>query len=120
MNITADENIDRLLVGWLREAGNNVLWVREVASGMADPDILRRATMEGRVVVTHDKDFGELVFREGMRTEGVVLLRFDAHTAAEMLSLFVHRWPEILRLLPGRFVIAGRDMLRWKHLPRMR
>jgi predicted nuclease of predicted toxin-antitoxin system len=53
-----------------------VLWIREAARGSTDDAVLTRAQAEGRVLVTFDKDFGELVFRRGKAaSRGVVLFR---------------------------------------------
>ncbi len=76
MLILTDENIPRSVVIGLREAGHDVLWVKEVMRGVDNDVILARAMAEGRVVVTFDKDFGELAFRSRLpSTCGVVLFR---------------------------------------------
>ena len=71
----ADECIDAGLVDRLRAAGHEVLYVAEIASGWTDTAVVQRAQTEKRLLLTEDKDFGELVFRAGMSIPGVVLLR---------------------------------------------
>jgi predicted nuclease of predicted toxin-antitoxin system len=72
----ADENFPGLAVARLRAAGNDVVWMRTDAPGIADPDIFARAVRESRVVLTFDKDFGELAFNRGHgKGSGVVLFR---------------------------------------------
>jgi predicted nuclease of predicted toxin-antitoxin system len=51
------------------------MYVAEMSPGVTDDDVLRLATEEGALLVTSDKDFGELVFRQGRAHSGVVLLR---------------------------------------------
>jgi len=76
MRILADENISRSLIAALRVNGHDVLSVKESLRGGKDTEILARAQAEGRIVLTHDKDFGELAFRFGLPAEcGVILLR---------------------------------------------
>src|SRR6266550_6767061 len=76
MRILTDENIARSIVLRLREAGHDCLSARESMTGVADRDILARAMAEARVLVTFDKDFGELAFRSRLpATCGVVLFR---------------------------------------------
>ena len=63
MRWLADECVDAALVRRLRTAGHDVIYAAEVASGATDAQILRRANDEDRLLLTEDKDFGELVFR---------------------------------------------------------
>jgi predicted nuclease of predicted toxin-antitoxin system len=66
MQILAHENFPAALVAALRGMGHDVAWVWEDARGSKDQTILKRAQAEGRIVVTFDKDFGELAFRAGL------------------------------------------------------
>jgi predicted nuclease of predicted toxin-antitoxin system len=72
----ADENLPRDLVLWLREQGHDVSWIGAEAPGSEDPEIASAADREQRVLITFDKDFGELFFRQRLFAEsGVILLR---------------------------------------------
>ena len=75
MNLLADEGVDRAVVERLREDGHDVLYVAELSPSIPDDDVLRQANDRGALLVTADKDFGELVFRQGRVHFGVVLLR---------------------------------------------
>jgi predicted nuclease of predicted toxin-antitoxin system len=76
VRLLANENCPRQLVVRLRERGHEVAWVREIVSGASDALVLVRAANERRVVLTFDKDFGELAFRADMKApSGVILLR---------------------------------------------
>ena len=76
MRFLADENIAQSIVVRLRETGADVLSAKESMRGFADRDILARAVTEARVLITFDKDFGELAFRSHLpATCGVVLFR---------------------------------------------
>lgn len=77
MRWLADECVSAPLVQRLREAGHDVSYMAEAAPGTTDAAVLRLAHDEGRVLLTEDKDFGELVFRSRMAAPGVVLLRLD-------------------------------------------
>jgi uncharacterized protein with PIN domain len=61
--LLADENIAASLVRALREDGIDVSYVAELASGITDDEVLDLAKAEARLLLTEDKDFGELVFR---------------------------------------------------------
>ena len=76
MNLLANENFPSLAVTALREAGHDVLWARTDMPGAMDDVILQRAQDDSRLVVTFDKDFGELAFGWGLPAAcGVILFR---------------------------------------------
>lgn len=76
MRFLANENFPGEAVAALRRGGYDVAWVRTDAPGASDQDILGRAQREKRVLVTFDKDFGELAWRASLPAEsGVVLFR---------------------------------------------
>ena len=83
MRLCANENIPEDCVLRLRQSGHDVLWIREAAPGSPDHDVITRAAAEGRLLITFDKDFGELVFRRGATAScGVVLFRIAQPSAA--------------------------------------
>ena len=78
MKLLANENMPASVVEQLRAFGHDVLAAKESMRGAADPDILARAQAESRVLISQDKDFGELAFRSHLPAEcGVILFRLD-------------------------------------------
>ncbi len=78
MRLLANENFPGPAVEALRDAGHDVLWARTDMRGADDPTILGRAQLEQRIVLTFDKDFGDLAFHWGLRAEcGVILFRIS-------------------------------------------
>ncbi len=78
MRILADENFPGDAVAALRERGHDVAWVRSDAPGSSDAEVLARAQAEERIVVTFDKDFGDLAFRSRLpASSGVILFRIS-------------------------------------------
>lgn len=76
MRFLADENFPGAAVGALEKAGHDVVWMRIAAPGASDPDVLARAVREGRILLTFDKDFGEVARAAALPTTcGVVLFR---------------------------------------------
>jgi predicted nuclease of predicted toxin-antitoxin system len=71
----ADECVSARLVKLLREAGHDVAYVAEMAAGASDTDLIGMAGRENRLLLTDDKDFGELVIRRRWAAPGVVLMR---------------------------------------------
>ena len=66
MRLLANENISTTLIQDLRDKGHDLLSVKESMRGQKDKAILQQGQAELRVVLTHDKDFGELAFRTGL------------------------------------------------------
>jgi len=77
MKIVADEGVDRQVVEGLRRENHEVIYVAELAPGINDDEVLRLANDGGAVLLTADKDFGELVFRLKRVAGGIVLLRLE-------------------------------------------
>jgi predicted nuclease of predicted toxin-antitoxin system len=73
--LLADENIHPDVVRGLAARGKNVRSIRERGIGLDDRDILSAAHAEGRVVLTHDADFGTLAVRVGEPYTGIIFLR---------------------------------------------
>ncbi len=75
MNLVANEGVDRAVVERLRQDGHDVVYVADLSPGITDEEVLQKANARSAVLLTADKDFGELVFRQGLVHSGVVLLR---------------------------------------------
>lgn len=82
MKILADESVDTQIVERLRQDGHEVDYVAESTPGITDIEVLDRANELSALLVTADKDFGELVFQQ-LRTTltGIVLLRLSGISA---------------------------------------
>jgi predicted nuclease of predicted toxin-antitoxin system len=90
LRILADENVPGEAVDALRRLGHDVVWTRIHAPGSPDEAVLAQAQAEGRIVVTFDKDFGELAFRRRLpSSSGIILFRFTAQSPAHTVALIV-------------------------------
>ena len=86
MRFLANENFPGDAVTQLKAAGHDIVWVRTAAPGMKDEDVLAWAAREARIVLTFDKDFGELAWRAGLpASSGIVLLRLPMPPVAAPL-----------------------------------
>jgi len=113
MNFLADESVDGQIVERLREDGHDVLYVAEMEPGITDDQVLEKANESRALLMTIDKDFGELVFRLGRLHTGVVLVRLGGlspEKKAEMVSIAVSEYASSLDnsfsvISPGRIRI---------------
>ncbi len=110
MRVLADENVPHEAVAAMRAAGHDVAWITEDAPSIADLDVLVRAADEQRVLVTSDKDFGELALTTAphLAVHGLVRLRaFRSNVIAELAVSTLAAHPD----LRGNFVVVepGRE-----------
>lgn len=116
MRFLADECCDAALVSALRGDGHDVLYAVESLRGATDDDLLTRAFSEGRILLTEDKHFGELVYRLRRPAQGIVLLRFEVADR----TLKVPRLRDLLEheatRLPDAFVVLEADKVRVRSL----
>jgi predicted nuclease of predicted toxin-antitoxin system len=76
LRFLADENFPGDAVKVLTRMGFDVAWILKDASGSSDEEVLKRATKEKRILITFDKDFGELAFKRGLPAScGIILFR---------------------------------------------
>ncbi len=89
MLLLADENFPRPTVAALRQDGHDVVWARADAPGSKDPDLLERAEVEGRLILTLDKDFWQIALQrpEPISRCGVMLFRVHPAVADRLTPL---------------------------------
>jgi predicted nuclease of predicted toxin-antitoxin system len=117
MRILANENFPGDAVMALRERGHDVAWVRSDAPGSSDVKVLARAQAEDRVLVTFDKDFGELAFRSGLpASSGIVLFRVSVPSPSRVARIAVATL-ESRTDWAGHFAVIEDDRIRMTPLP---
>ncbi len=92
MKFLVDESVDKPIVEHLRKDGHVVLYVLEMEPGISDDEVIQRANQERALLLTADKDFGELVFQQGRIAYGIVLIRLaglSPQLKAELVSIAV-------------------------------
>ena len=117
MKLLADENFPRLAVEAARAAGHDVTWISEDDSSIADRAVLAVAVAEGRVILTLDKDFGELLFAAAAAPPpGVLFLRPGDLPPGEVARRLLGVLSQSLPLV-GRFTVHDGKRLRSRPLP---
>jgi len=112
MRFLADESCDFAIARALRAAGHDVLAVAEVAPSADDTEVIARALDHERILLTEDKDFGDLVFAHGERAHGVILLRYP-RSARDWIARDVVRLVEAHgERLPACFVVVRPGRIR--------
>lgn len=100
----------------MRSKGHDVLYVIEFKPGILDKEVLEKAFSEKRILLTEDKDFGELVYRLKEPGYGIILLRFEVPERHL-------KWPRLMELidhyssrLQGHFTVANVEKFRFRPL----
>jgi len=116
LKFLADECCDAGLVASLRDLGHDVTYVIEEKTGSSDDKVLTTAYNEGRILLTEDKDFGELVYRLRKPSAGIVLIRIDVkdrHMKWPRLKTLIEKYEE---RLPGNFIVIHPNKYRFRPL----
>ncbi len=112
MKLVADESVAGPTVYALRAAGHEVLFIAETSPGIDDSAVLAVARREEALLVTADKDFGDLVFRTREAHHGVLLIRFAERrlekNAADTVAVIGRYGPNLLH----RFSVLAEGGLR--------
>ncbi|MBW7968671.1 DUF5615 family PIN-like protein [Bradyrhizobium sp. BR 10289] len=111
----ADECVTVSLVRELRGAGHDVLYIAEFAASVSDVEVIALASREGRILLTADKDFGELVFRRGLTVPGLILLRIDPENRQLGRTRLLEAVDQFGEQLFGRYLVI--DEVRFRSRP---
>ena len=112
MNFLADESVDRNIVGSLRQNGYSVWYVAEMEPGISDDAVLNLANQEARLLLTADKDFGELVFRQHRLGVGVLLIRLAGLSPTRKAEIVVSTINQHIAELPHGFAVIAPGVFR--------
>src|SRR5262249_10479621 len=112
MRFLVDESAGSAIAAHLNALSHDVLSVAQAMPQADDAAILARAAAESRIVVTNDKDFGELVFRSGQAHGGVVLLRLRDESAANRVRVMQAVLDQCGERLVSHFVVASETQIR--------
>lgn len=112
MRFLADESCDFAAVLALRTTGHEVHAVAEFASGSDDSVVIDMACREKRVLLTEDKDFGQLVYAHSKQSSGVILIRHPASARKTLPNAVVDLVSEFENDLIGSFVVMNPGRVR--------
>lgn len=118
MKVLANENIPLGMVRRLRELGHDVLAIGETSPGATDAVVLDRARIEQRILLTFDRDYGELVYLKRLPCPvGILYLRFVPSSPEDAMQLLASFLVEDGGHVVGYFVVVDRDSYRRRPLP---
>ncbi len=112
MKFLVDMGVGKIAETQLLRDGYDVASVRDLDPRMKDSDILQLAVNEQRIVITMDKDFGELVYREGLSHVGILLFRMEDATGHEKAAVLHTLLAQYADKIQGHFCVYQNGRLR--------
>lgn len=116
MKFIVDESTGHSAAEFLKEEGHDAVFVGDIEKGISDREILEQAFEENRIIVTNDKDFGELTVRHEIEAEGVVILRLNIETPENKRKVLGHLLDEHSEKMEDNLVIAREDQIKTRKL----
>lgn len=116
MKFLADENVEKAIVDRLRELRHDVLYISEFMSRSIDEQLLKLANDESRILLTNDKDFGELVYLQGKNSVGIILMRFVSERSTIKADFIAHLIDNFSDRLIGHFTFISEVKIRFRKL----
>lgn len=114
MNLVADESVDFGIICRLREIGTEVISISEEFSGIKDSEVLKVAADYQYLLITEDKDFGELTYRLKLVHCGILLIRLSDIIRKERIELVAEIIGKHFDKLQGNFSVLSKSGLRIK------
>lgn len=118
LRFLVDVGVGKGIEKYLMEEGYDTKAVRDIDPCMEDEEIIRIAVAENRMVVTMDKDFGELVYHSSMKHCGVLLLRLEDASGQEKLQVVKYIIKNYSSQIKNSFCVFQNNRLRIKKINR--
>jgi len=109
--LLADENIPRKTVEILKNEDLDITSVSETSPGLSDRAVIEQANKENRIIITFDKDFGELIFKERLKVKGLILLRIAPSSPEHIAERIRHTLSQVTPL-ENKIVTVREDRTR--------
>lgn len=112
-----NENIPRASVELLLSEDMDVTWVAASQAGITDREVIQTAIMEQRIIITLDRDYGELIFRHGQTLKtGVIYLRFVEYDPEMPARLILNALKDSSLTFSGKFTVIDHNGIRQRNL----
>ena len=120
LKFLVDVGVGKKVEEYLLEKSYDAKAVRSLDQRMPDQEIIRLAALENRIVITMDKDFGELVYHSGMDHCGILLLRLEDATGSEKQQVIEEILTKHADNIKNNFCVYQNKKFRFRKLSRAR
>jgi predicted nuclease of predicted toxin-antitoxin system len=108
----ADVNVEKPVVDYLLKEGYDIKWIPDIEIEMSDEGLLQIANREKRILITNDKDFGELIFLQKKLMPGIILIRAKGLRSREKVRLMKKLLMGYREKLLNHFVVLTKNKIR--------
>jgi predicted nuclease of predicted toxin-antitoxin system len=115
--LLADESVNENLIIAMRSKGYDVFSVREEMRSESDINIANFSLEPLRIIVTEDKDFGEIVYHYNLKVAGVILLRYSPLDYSVIENKLLNYLTAHLNNSVGKFIVITPKLTRIRTLP---
>jgi predicted nuclease of predicted toxin-antitoxin system len=112
VKFVADESVDKPIVDAMRSNNYEVYYILEDNSGIPDHEVLNIANSKKSVLLTADKDFGELVFRQKKNHQGIVLFRLAGLNNEQKVETVIKMLKQYHLEIKDHFSVISRTHIR--------
>ena len=116
LKFLVDVGVGKNIEQYLLEKKYDTKAVRSLDQRMPDKEIIRLAALEKRIVITMDKDFGELVYHSGLDHCGILLLRLEDATGSEKQQVIAHILEKYADNMKDHFCVYQNKKFRFRKL----
>jgi len=109
----ADVNVEKAIVDYLLESGYDIKWVPDYNCEILDEDLLKLANVEKRILITNDRDFGELTFLQKKLFTGIILIRVKGQRAEDKVKVIKKLLQNYSNKLLNHFIVVTKEKIRF-------
>ena len=120
LKFIADVNVEKPIIDYLSGKGYDVKWIPDYDCQILDKDLLIMANAENRILITDDKDFGELIFLQNKLSAGIILIRVKGQGVQNKVKLIKRLLQRYSDKLSNNFVIITDNKFRFISLKGIR
>lgn len=117
MKFLANENFPIKSFNFLVAKGFDIKHVSEEQAGITDEEVIKFSTLEHRIIITFDSDYGELVFKKGLKPEGVIYIRIKSFSPLFPGELILNLIENSGISFQSKFTVVDENQIRQRDIP---
>lgn len=112
MKFLVDECVGPTVAHWLKQNGYDAISIYDDLPGISDDLVLKKALLENRILITSDKDFGELIFKNRVQHCGILLLRLFNEKPSNKIDVLNRILADYATEICNNFIVATEKTIR--------